>query len=49
MVSLVGKVTDVSWGVIFPTIDMLPRHPSQLYEAMLEGLILFLIIEYNNF
>ncbi|RPG95107.1 MAG: prolipoprotein diacylglyceryl transferase [Candidatus Pelagibacter sp. TMED286] len=41
---LVGKVTTVSWGVIFPTIDMLPRHPSQLYEAILEGVILFLIL-----
>ena len=41
---LVGKVTDVSWSVIFPTVDMLPRHPSQLYEAVLEGIILFLIL-----
>ena len=41
---LVGKVTEVSWSVIFPTIDLLPRHPSQLYEAFLEGLILFLIL-----
>ena len=41
---LVGKVTAVSWGVIFPAVDMLPRHPSQLYEALLEGLILFILI-----
>ena len=41
---LVGKVTAVSWGVIFPAIDSLPRHPSQLYEAMLEGVVLFLIL-----
>lgn len=41
---LIGKVTNVPWSVIFPTIDMLPRHPSQLYEALLEGLILFLIL-----
>ena len=41
---LVGKVTTVSWGVIFPTIDNLPRHPSQLYEAVLEGTVLFLIL-----
>ncbi len=41
---LVGKVTTVSWGVIFPTVDMLSRHPSQLYEAMLEGALLFLIL-----
>ena len=41
---LVGKVTTVSWGVIFPTVDALPRHPSQLYEAILEGIFLFLIL-----
>ena len=41
---LIGKVTTVYWGVIFPAIDMLPRHPSQLYEAILEGVVLFLIL-----
>ena len=41
---LVGKTTDVPWSVIFPTIDMMPRHPSQLYEAFFEGLILFIVI-----
>jgi len=41
---LIGKVSNVSWSVIFPNIDMLPRHPSQLYEAILEGMILFLIL-----
>ena len=41
---LVGKATNVSWSVIFPTIDTLPRHPSQLYEAFLEGIILFIIL-----
>ncbi len=41
---LIGKVTTVSWSVIFPLTDMLPRHPSQLYEALLEGLVLFLIL-----
>ncbi len=41
---LVGKVTEVSWSVIFPKLDMLSRHPSQLYEAFLEGLVLFLIL-----
>ena len=41
---LVGKITNVSWSVIFPTVDLLPRHPSQLYEAFLEGIILFLIL-----
>ena len=34
--------TTLTWGVIFPAIDMLPRHPSQLYEALLEGFLLFL-------
>ena len=46
---LIGKVTNVSWSVIFPAKDMLPRHPSQLYEAFLEGLILFLILNYLIF
>ena len=41
---LIGKVTNVSWSVIFPAVDSLSRHPSQLYEALLEGLILFLIL-----
>jgi phosphatidylglycerol:prolipoprotein diacylglycerol transferase len=41
---LVGKVTNVSWGVVFPSIDMMPRHPSQLYEAFLEGIVLFFIL-----
>ncbi len=39
-----GKVTDVPWGVVFPNGGTLPRHPSQLYEALLEGLLLFVII-----
>ena len=41
---LVGKTTSVFWGVIFPNIDNLIRHPSQLYEAFLEGLVLFVIM-----
>jgi phosphatidylglycerol:prolipoprotein diacylglycerol transferase len=42
---LYGRVTDVSWGVIFPRAgDGLPRHPSQLYEAGLEGLLLFTVL-----
>ena len=41
---LIGKVTTVSWSVIFPDIDMQPRHPSQLYEALLEGIVLFIIL-----
>ncbi len=41
---LIGKVTNVSWSVIFPAVDMMPRHPSQLYEAILEGLVLFILL-----
>ena len=40
-----GRPTDLAWGVIFPKApDSLPRHPSQLYEAFLEGLVLWLIL-----
>lgn len=38
-----GRVTDVPWAVIFPHAGPLPRHPSQLYEAGLEGIVLFAI------
>ena len=41
---LVGKTTDVFWGVIFPSIDNNIRHPSQLYEAFFEGVVLFIIM-----
>ena len=41
---LIGKPTNGSWGVIFPNIDNILRHPSQLYEAFLEGIILFIIL-----
>ena len=43
---LYGTPTDVPWGVTFIQVDNLSRHPSQLYEAILEGLILFLILLY---
>ena len=36
-----GKPTDLSWGMIFPQADQLVRHPSQLYQFLLEGIILF--------
>ena len=39
-----GKVTDVPWAMVFPTGGPMPRHPSQLYEALLEGLVLFVIL-----
>ena len=41
---LIGKATNGSWGVIFPEIDNTPRHPSQLYECILEGIILFILM-----
>ncbi|MDA9731008.1 prolipoprotein diacylglyceryl transferase [Candidatus Pelagibacter sp.] len=41
---LYGTVTSVPWGVKFAQIDNLYRHPSQLYEAIFEGLVLFLIL-----
>ena len=41
---LIGKISNVPWSVIFPAIDMMPRHPSQIYEALLEGVILFFIL-----
>ena len=39
-----GRPTDGSWGMIFPMAGDIPRHPSQLYEAGLEGLLLFSIL-----
>jgi phosphatidylglycerol:prolipoprotein diacylglycerol transferase len=41
---LFGRPTDVPWAMIFPRGGDVPRHPSQLYEAGLEGLVLFLIL-----
>ena len=46
---LFGKVTKVYWGIIFPTVDNFSRHPSQLYEAFLEGIVLFLILNFIMF
>ena len=49
---LYGKETTVSWGVTFAKVDKVSRHPSQLYEAGFEGIILFLILTIlvkNNF
>ena len=41
---LYGAPTDKFWGVIFSKIDDVPRHPSQIYEALSEGLFLFIIL-----
>ena len=43
---LYGTPTDKPWGIIFPEIDNLSRHPSQLYEAFLEGIVLFVLINF---
>lgn len=41
---LYGSPTNASWGVVFPLIDSVPRHPSMLYEAFLEGIVLYLLL-----
>ncbi|WP_435096106.1 prolipoprotein diacylglyceryl transferase [Candidatus Pelagibacter bacterium nBUS_27] len=43
---LYGITTDIPWSVVFIKVDNLSRHPSQLYEAILEGIILFLVLIY---
>jgi len=39
-----GRPTDLPWGMVFPNVDNVPRHPSQLYEFALEGLALFTLL-----
>lgn len=39
-----GRVTDVPWAMVFPNADNLARHPSQLYQAFLEGLVMFVVL-----
>ncbi len=39
-----GRVTDVPWGMIYPQAGPLPRHPSEIYEFLMEGVLLFCII-----
>jgi len=41
---LYGRVTSVPWAMVFPSAGTLPRHPSQLYECLLEGIVLFIIL-----
>jgi phosphatidylglycerol:prolipoprotein diacylglycerol transferase len=43
---LYGRQTTVPWGMVFPAGGEVVRHPSQLYEALLEGLVLFLIVQW---
>ncbi|MDT8397296.1 MAG: prolipoprotein diacylglyceryl transferase [Pseudomonadales bacterium] len=39
-----GRVTEVPWGMVFPNAGPLPRHPSQLYQFALEGVLLFIVL-----
>ncbi len=39
-----GRTTEIPWAMIFPHVDMQPRHPSQIYEFLLEGVVLFTIL-----
>jgi phosphatidylglycerol:prolipoprotein diacylglycerol transferase len=41
---LYGRQTDVPWAMVFPGAGQIPRHPSQLYEALLEGVLLFILL-----
>jgi phosphatidylglycerol---prolipoprotein diacylglyceryl transferase len=41
---LFGRPTNVPWAVVFPQGGLVPRHPSQLYEAFLEGVVLFCVL-----
>ena len=43
-IELYGRVTDFPLAIVYPLIDNNPRHPSQLYEALFEGIILFIIL-----
>ena len=42
---LYGYPTNSDWGIIFPLVDNIPRHPSMLYEAFLEGIIIFYVLK----
>ena len=41
---LYGRITDMPWGMVFPNGGPMPRHPSQLYEALLEGPLMYLVL-----
>ena len=48
-IELIGRKTDFPFAIIYPSIDNFPRHPSQLYEAFFEGIVLFIILLYIFF
>jgi phosphatidylglycerol---prolipoprotein diacylglyceryl transferase len=41
---LVGRPSDAAWAMIFPAVDQIPRHPSQIYHLLLDGLLLFAVL-----
>lgn len=41
-----GRITTLPWGMVFPHVDNHPRHPSQLYEMSLEGVLLFILLQW---
>lgn len=41
-----GRITDLPWGVIFPMGGPIPRHPAQIYEALFEGVFMFILLQY---
>ena len=43
---LYGKISILPWAVVFPGAGNIPRHPSQIYEAILEGIVLFILINF---
>ena len=43
---LFGKISTLPWAVVFPNVDNTARHPSQVYEAILEGIVLFTLINF---
>ena len=45
---LYGRVSEVPWAMVFPDGGPLPRHPSQIYESLLEGVLLFLVLWLNR-
>jgi len=46
VMSFLCKATNLPWGVIFPNVGTFARHPSQIYEAILEGIVLFILINF---
>jgi len=43
---LFGKISTLPWAVVFPNSDNIARHPSQIYEAILEGIVLFILVNF---